>query len=129
MATPSSAEQKLDEIIECPICREFFVDPRTLPACLHTFCMRCVAGFGADALPGDELPCPLCRADFAVPVGGLALLPTNTFVDSLVAVRHQLLGGNDNDGRGWTVGVGFCDRCSGSNAQNRTGEVFLCIRL
>lgn len=43
----------------CPICRNIFVEPVTLP-CNHGFCLACFEGTVANA----NLTCPLCRVRF-----------------------------------------------------------------
>ena len=56
----------------CPICSKFFDDPRILP-CLHSFCYECLL----KTYEKDKIVnyfCPTCRADFALPNGGLSAL-------------------------------------------------------
>ena len=87
MATASIPLTQIEDITECPICSEIFVDSRVLP-CIHTYCLRCITSLGKDKKPGDEIPCPLCRKEFAIPEGGMSKLPKNYFVEKLLEVKN-----------------------------------------
>lgn len=55
----SRLQQFCTEIAEdlvCPMCFEFFTDPRLLH-CGHTFCLSCIALVAQE----EQTPCPLCR--------------------------------------------------------------------
>jgi tripartite motif-containing protein 2/3 len=78
--------KELSDITECPICTEVYTDPRVLP-CIHTFCLKCIEGWGKDKQPGDKVACPLCRKEFEVPGGKLAALPKNVFIDKLLEIN------------------------------------------
>jgi len=80
------AEKELDDMTECSICNEVFIDPRGLP-CLHTFCLKCLLDYGKDRQPGDRMPCPMCRKEFTVPDGGLSGTQKNFFMEKLMDVR------------------------------------------
>jgi len=86
MATASIPLTQIEDITECPICSEMFVDSRVLP-CIHTYCLRCITSLGKDKKPGDEIPCPLCRKEFAIPEGGMSELPKNYFVEKLLEAK------------------------------------------
>ena len=95
MAAASIPVKQLEDITECPICSEIFKDTRVLP-CIHTYCLRCITSLGADKNPGDNIPCPLCRKEFAIPKCGMSELPKNYFVEKLLeakslasALRHE----------------------------------------
>lgn len=63
MATARIDTSKLP--IQCPVCLETYVRPRTLP-CLHTFCSTCLQGHITNALNHGGFStflCPVCRAD------------------------------------------------------------------
>jgi tripartite motif-containing protein 2/3 len=75
-------QKQLRSITECPICTDTLTDPRSLP-CIHTFCLECVKGFSSDKLPGDSVPCPVCRTEFTVPDKGVDGLPKNFFIQQL----------------------------------------------
>ena len=60
--------------VQCPICQEDLKNPRLLP-CVHTFCLECLEGYCRDKLPGDDVPCPVCRTEFQIPKNGVVDLP------------------------------------------------------
>jgi len=86
MAAASIPLKQLDDITECPICSKTFVDTRVLP-CIHTYCLRCITRLTSDKKPGDKIPCPLCRKEFAIPEGGISGLPKNYFVEKLLEAK------------------------------------------
>jgi len=87
MACQWSADKELDDMTECSICTEVFTDPRVLP-CVHTFCLKCLMNYGKDRqVPGDVLPCPLCRKVFTIPDDGLSGIQKNFFMEKLIRVR------------------------------------------
>ena len=57
----AASTQKLQDIVECPICLETLTEPRML-ACFHFYCQKCVHDMKevkqADTVGYD---CPLCR--------------------------------------------------------------------
>jgi tripartite motif-containing protein 2/3 len=95
-------QQQPCSLCECPICKDTYSDPRSLP-CIHTFCLECVKGFSRDKLPGDGVACPLCRTEFTVPDNGIESLPKNFFVQQLrdlagTVISHcEESGGTDNN--------------------------------
>ena len=87
---------------ECLICAETFTDPKILP-CVHTFCLKCLQTYGKDNIPGDQLPCPMCRTNFTIPQAGFEGLPNNYFMNQLMNIRKMSVKeGKDNQ---------FCDWC------------------
>jgi len=86
-ARQTSIAQQLTDITECPICTEVFVDPRTLP-CIHSFCFKCIDGYGRDRQAGEKMSCPMCRREFTVPESGLNGLPKNFFIEKMLAIRR-----------------------------------------
>jgi len=86
MAAASIPLKQLEDITECPICSEIFVDPRILP-CIHTYCLQCITSLVSGKKPGDKIPCPLCRKEFAIPVGGISQLPKNYFVEKVLEAK------------------------------------------
>lgn len=71
------------DITECSLCSAGFIDPRVLPACIHTFCLSCSTQRTKNKCPGDVAACPLCRKTFRIPSAGLTALPKNAFVARL----------------------------------------------
>ena len=86
MAAASVSSTPLEDVTECPICSETFVDTRVLP-CIHTYCLRCIERLVSDKQPGDKVPCALCRKEFAIPEGGISKLPKNYFVEKLLGAK------------------------------------------
>ena len=86
MAAASIPLKQLEDVTECPICSEIFVDTRVLP-CIHTYCLRCITRLTSDMKSGDNIPCPLCRKEFAIPEGGISKLPKNYFVEKLLEAK------------------------------------------
>ena len=79
--------EEVDDIIQCCICTEIYTNPKVLP-CVHTFCHCCLETYAQGKNPGDEATCPLCRHEFTIPPGGMALLPHNFLVATLIAARQ-----------------------------------------
>jgi len=71
----------------CSICLEVFDTPKSLP-CIHGFCLKCLAGHFKDKLPGDKVPCPLCRKGFKIPTDGLEGLQHHFFIQHLVDAKN-----------------------------------------
>jgi len=71
----------------CPICLEVFDNPKSLP-CIHGFCLKCLEQHFRDKMPGDEVPCPLCRKEFQIPPDGLCGLQHHFFIQQLVDARN-----------------------------------------
>ena len=83
MADRAESEKQLIEAPECPICASVFTDPRNLPSCGHTICLRCIERLARDKYPGEEIECPICRTDAAIPIGGVKNLQKNYVVANL----------------------------------------------
>ena len=93
----------VQEMLECCICADEFSDPRVLP-CIHTYCLRCLERIGQDKRPGENMPCPLCRREFKIPVTGLKGMQKNFFIAKLLEIRG---GGSAKDSRTGRE----CDAC------------------
>jgi len=74
------------DLTTCPICRNLFDVPKSLP-CRHAFCFKCFQGNFKDKCPGDAIPCPICRKKFQIPSEGLDGLKHHFFIQRLVDVR------------------------------------------
>ena len=81
-----SIVKEVRDITECSICTEMFSNPKMLP-CFHTFCLKCIEQYCKGKKEGDTMPCPMCRKEFSVPIGGLSKLSVNFFVERLIAVQ------------------------------------------
>jgi len=86
MASASIPVKQLDDITECPICKELYTDPRVLP-CIHTYCFKCIEKWGRERIADGKLACPVCRKEMSITKKGLTDLPKNFFVGKLLEVR------------------------------------------
>src|SRR6218665_1208748 len=89
LSSAAIKKQELDDMTTCCICTEVYTDPKALP-CIHTFCMKCLqeSGLKTNKGPGDEMPCPLCRRLFQIPLEGFRELPRNYFIESLIQMTN-----------------------------------------
>lgn len=67
----SDVEDRILEQLECPVCMEFYREPKIFTNCGHTVCETCVGRMIA-AAPANKktLSCPNCRVKSSVPAGG-----------------------------------------------------------
>jgi len=89
-AATSDLKWQVSEITKCPICLEICKNPKSLP-CLHSFCLHCLQQHWNDKNPWDELSCPVCRKELAIPAEGLEELPHNFFLQNLIDSREALI--------------------------------------
>jgi len=95
--------------LNCTVCLETFKDPKVLP-CLHTFCTGClgrILSSSTNSSPGvsataSNLTCPQCRAEHAIPEGGVENFLTNFSIADLVQIAEL-----KEQGGGATV----CEEC------------------
>ena len=78
--------QDLKHEITCPVCQEFFQDPKILP-CFHYYCKRCVLQLAAREQP---FPCPECRGDTLLPPTGADGFPTAFFVNRMKSLHDAM---------------------------------------
>ena len=78
--------QDLKDEITCPVCQEFFQDPKILP-CFHYYCKRCVLQLAAREQP---FPCPECRGDTLLPPTGADGFPTAFFVNRMKSLHDGM---------------------------------------
>ena len=63
MATSTSVDKTVDDLLTCTICLKTFIVPKYLP-CLHTFCETCIHTYITSSVKGDKstgFKCPICR--------------------------------------------------------------------
>jgi len=63
MATSTSVDKVVDDLLTCTICLETLKVPKYLP-CLHTFCETCIHTYITSSVKGDKstgFKCPICR--------------------------------------------------------------------
>ena len=115
-AMTSIVLKEVKDITECPICTEMFCTPKMLP-CFHTFCLKCMEQYCEDKEEHDTMPCPMCRKEFIVPIGGLSKLSVNFFVERLIAAQSA---SRTNEV------VNCCDVCL-AGKQCRVQASFFCV--
>ena len=116
----------VDELTQCAICLDDFVDPKSLP-CLHTFCLKCIRGHCRDSSPGDDVDCPLCRTPFEIPRPGVEQLKCNFLIRVLIEAKKASGGSKkpnqvlcdvcsaDSDINPSNVPIAATARCNGCN--------------
>ena len=124
---PSTALDKLQEQLTCPVCLSQFDSPKTLP-CLHSFCLKCIQQLPVDLEKGKRMiscTCPTCRKTAQVPDKGSADLPTAFAINSFIEIQEQLkkvsvqgkqvLCNNCSEGDATSYckqcAIGFCEKC------------------
>ena len=76
---------KLEEFLTCYVCKETFVDPKTL-ACLHSFCNSCLRSQDQEKEnENSTISCPLCSEKLEV--SNIDELGTTPFVQHMVKVK------------------------------------------
>ena len=88
MATASGMpdrQQRLLQLIECPICLNELQDPRLL-SCRHIYCYKCLKDYHKKGNHGNALLCPQCREVTTIYQGGVNNLPKFFFVNELKEV-------------------------------------------
>ena len=85
-AVPRAVKKGLEEQITCPVCQEFFQDPKILP-CFHYYCKRCILQIAAREQP---FPCPECRRDTLLPPTGADGFPTAFFVNRMKSLHDAM---------------------------------------
>ncbi len=73
-------EEKEKDLTHCGICLGPIHDPKDLP-CLHSFCMNCLKEWAKDDT--QNIHCPVCKEQFALPKEGVAGFRSNFFVIKL----------------------------------------------
>ena len=89
MATSHQFKDEINDLTECAICTETFLQPKIIP-CLHTFCLKCLERYCTGKKPGDSMECPLCRSIFVIPIGGVSKLRNNIYVEKLIEASLRL---------------------------------------
>ena len=88
MATASGMpdrQQRLLQLIECPLCLNELQDPRLL-SCRHIYCYKCLKDYHKKGNYGNALPCPQCREVTTLYQGGVDNLPKFFFMNELKEV-------------------------------------------
>ncbi len=85
----NSALQKLSEQLTCPVCLEYYKDPKVL-SCHHVFCCNCLEGLARKENP-KVLICPTCRHETFIPEDLVCNLKSAFYIHSLVDIKEILL--------------------------------------
>ena len=92
-AKPSTAAekalQKIQDQVTCGICLEPYKQPRLLK-CFHVYCEQCLQRLVCGGQEGQSLPCPQCRQDTPLPVGGVPGLQGAFYIHYLFDVQDAL---------------------------------------
>ena len=78
--------QELKDEITCPICQEFFQDPKLLP-CFHYYCKQCILQLAAREQP---FPCPECRRNTFLPPTGADEFLTAFFINRMKSLHDGM---------------------------------------
>ena len=78
-------QQRLLQLIECPICLNEQQDPRLL-SCRHIYCHKCLKDYHEKGNHGNTLPCPQCREVTTLYEDGVNNLPKFFFMNELKEV-------------------------------------------
>ncbi|KAJ8313987.1 hypothetical protein KUTeg_008548 [Tegillarca granosa] len=121
MAEANDNSDTGEEFLKCPICLEFYVDPKFLP-CLHTFCRSCLQTYISSSIKEEEIsesktkvdfPCPVCRTIVTSPYSGeieiedlSSKFPTHQTINSLLD-KHNL-----------EANVTYCNSCLVEKREN-----------
>ena len=81
--------EELEEEITCPVCQEYFCDPKILP-CLHYYCKECVRQLALRAGANRPFACPECRKGTVLPQNDPDQLPTAFFVNRMKELRTKM---------------------------------------
>lgn len=73
---------RIEELITCVICREWYDEPRLLP-CSHTYCLKCIDKIAT--LNSDEFSCPQ-NDGCGVSKNDIPSLTPNKAIQDLVAL-------------------------------------------
>ena len=92
-AKPSTAAekalQKIQDQVTCGICLEPYKQPRLLK-CFHVYCEQCLQRLVRGGREGQSLPCPQCRQDTPLPVGGVPGLQGAFYIHYLFDIQDAL---------------------------------------
>uniref|UniRef100_A0A915NWS2 RING-type domain-containing protein n=1 Tax=Meloidogyne floridensis TaxID=298350 RepID=A0A915NWS2_9BILA len=130
MASSNIDQEIVRESLECPICKDFFSEPKQL-LCGHTFCQgsrsaearRCI-NQRLNEGQRYSIMCPNCRKMSLIPENGLN---TNYVVKEMVEkfrfISFTNSGFNGNDS---SADSGDKNTCSGCSRPTPTNELFFC---
>lgn len=89
-ASLSELKKQFNCITTCNLCETTLTSPKILP-CFHSFCLNCLNEYTRQNLQrGMASICPTCRTDISSQVKGVTALPTNEFINSIIATEKAL---------------------------------------
>ena len=92
-AKPSTAAEKalkkIQDQVTCGICLDPYKQPRLLK-CFHVYCEQCLQRLVRGGREGQSLPCPQCRQDTPLPVGGVPGLQGAFYIHYLFDFQDAL---------------------------------------
>ena len=90
MSAADQAMKKLNDQLECPICLEYFTNPKLLQ-CFHVFCKDCLEPLMQQTEQhGLSLRCPTCRCSTHPPTTGVSGLQSAFHIHHLFEIRDAL---------------------------------------
>ena len=116
---PPVADKGLKDLkdeITCPVCHDFFEEPKILPCC-HYYCKECIKGLVNYAGLNRPFECPECRLPTLVPQNDPNQLTTAFFVNRLKELHgkmekaHRKVEAPCEQCHGG-VSVAFCRQCA-----------------
>ncbi|CAF1298715.1 unnamed protein product [Adineta steineri] len=85
------ASNKIDDLLQCPICLEVFYDPKVLD-CQHTFCNNCLkvhlAASARMFSTTNSVECPICRRRTNLINNSIDSLPGNYIVRDIIERQY-----------------------------------------
>ncbi|CAF2103660.1 unnamed protein product [Rotaria magnacalcarata] len=113
----SQRTQRLQELLQCPVCLTAYTEPRLLP-CGHTYCDECLNRLMQN--DNDVVTCPECRKQHLVPEDGV--FPPNFVVRNLLDDQGMPTGSRLMTSGNSSLNVGATAKCSSC-------ETFASLRL
>ncbi|CAF0799240.1 unnamed protein product [Rotaria sp. Silwood1] len=113
----SQRSQRLQELLQCPVCLTPYTEPRLLP-CGHTYCDECLNRLMQNN--NDVVTCPECRKQHLVPEDGV--FPPNFVVRNLLDEQAMSTGSRLMTSGNLSLNTGATAKCT-------TCETFAPLRL
>ena len=89
LATVEDALKKIEDQLNCAICRDLYKDPKLLN-CFHVFCTKCLHPLVHQAAQGQTVQCPNCRQLTTLPQNGAQGLQGAFYIHHLFEIRDTL---------------------------------------
>ena len=89
-SSANKRQRQIGYLVTCPICLEYFVDPRLL-SCSHTYCHRCIVQIAASS--GGQFECSM-RDGTIIRANQIDSLPVNRAVQDMVDLLPNIVDTN-----------------------------------